>query len=36
VAFSLVHVHPRHLRAMGWSLVGSNVITLVALLVGLR
>jgi len=36
VAFSLVHVHPRHLRAMGWSLVGSNVIALVALLVGLR
>jgi YwiC-like protein len=36
VAFSLVHVHPRHLRAMGWSLVGSNVITLIALLVGLR
>jgi len=36
VAFSLVDVHPRHLRAMGWSLVGSNVITLVALLVGLR
>jgi len=36
VALSLVHVHPRHLRAMGWSLVGSNVITLIALLVGLR
>jgi YwiC-like protein len=36
VAFSLVHVHPRHLRAMGWSLVGSNLITLIALLVGLR
>ncbi len=36
VAFSIVHVHPRHLRAMGWSLVGSNVITLIALLVGLR
>jgi hypothetical protein len=36
VAISLVHVHPRHLRAMGWSLVGSNVITLIALLVGLR
>ena len=36
VAFSIVHVHPRHLRTMGWSLVGSNVITLVALLVGLR
>jgi len=36
VAFSLVHVHPRHLRVMGWSLVGSNVITLIALLVGLR
>jgi hypothetical protein len=36
VAFSIVHVHPRHLRAMGWSLVGSNVFTLIALLVGLR
>jgi len=36
VAFNLVHVHPRHLRLMGWSLVGSNVITLMALLVGLR
>jgi len=36
VAFSLIHVHPRNLRAMGWSLVGSNVITLIALLVGLR
>lgn len=36
VAFSLIHVHPRHLRTMGWSLVGSNVITLIALLVGLR
>jgi YwiC-like protein len=36
VAIGLVHVHPRHLRAMGWSLVGSNVFTLIALLVGLR
>ncbi|MBI2366382.1 MAG: YwiC-like family protein [Deltaproteobacteria bacterium] len=36
VTFSILHVHPRHLRTMGWSLVGSNVITLVALLVGLR
>jgi hypothetical protein len=36
VVFSIVHVHPRHLRVMGWSLVGSNVITLIALLVGLR
>jgi hypothetical protein len=36
VAFSVIHVHPRHLRTMGWSLVGANVITLIALLVGLR
>jgi hypothetical protein len=36
VAFSLVHVHPRQLRTMGWSLVGANVITLIVLLVGLR
>jgi hypothetical protein len=36
LACSVVRVHPRHLRAMGWSLVGSNVITLMALLVGLR
>lgn len=36
VGFSIVHVHPRHLRAMGWSLVAGNLITLIALLVGLR
>jgi hypothetical protein len=36
VAFSIVHLHPRHLRAMGWSLVGCNLITLIALIVGLR
>jgi len=36
VVFRYVQVHPRHLRAMGWSLVGSNVITLIALLVALR
>jgi hypothetical protein len=33
---SIVEVHTRHLRALGWSLVGSNVFTLVALLAGLR
>ena len=36
IAFRLVHIHPRHPRAMGWSLVGSNVITLIVILVGLR
>ena len=36
VTFSIVHVHPRHLRAMGWSLVGSNLLTLIFLSVGLR
>jgi hypothetical protein len=36
MTFSIAQIHPRHLRAMGWSLVGSNVITLIALLVGLR
>ena len=34
--FSIVHVHPRHLRTMGWSLVGSNLLTLILLSVGLR
>jgi hypothetical protein len=29
-------VHPRHLRVLGWSLVGSNVIALAALVVALR
>jgi hypothetical protein len=33
---SIVEVHTRHLRTIGWSLVGSNVFTLVALLAGLR
>lgn len=33
---SLLGVHPRHLRIMGWSLVASNVIALVALIIGLR
>lgn len=33
---SIAEVHTRHLRAIGWSLVGSNVITLMALLAGPR
>lgn len=36
LACGLLGVHPRHLRRMGWSLVGSNFITLAALLVALR
>jgi hypothetical protein len=33
---SFMGVHPRHLRTMGWSLVGSNLIALAALVVALR
>ncbi len=36
LAGGLLGVHPRHLRTMGWSLVGSNFIALAVLLVGLR
>jgi len=36
VVFSIMHLHPRHLRAMGWSLVGCNLIALIALIIGLR
>jgi hypothetical protein len=35
-AFSIVEVHTRHLRTMGWSLVGTSIITLIALVAGLR
>jgi YwiC-like protein len=35
-ACTLMEVHPRHLRTLGWSLVGSNVIALAALVMGLR
>jgi hypothetical protein len=35
-AFSLFAVHTRHLRAMGWSLVATSGITLIALVAGLR
>ncbi len=33
--FLTMHVHPRHLRAMGWSLVATYVITWIALVSGL-
>lgn len=33
---SFIGVHPRHLRVLGWSLVGSNVIVLAALVTALR
>ncbi|MGE5306930.1 MAG: YwiC-like family protein [Alphaproteobacteria bacterium] len=35
-ACSLMGVHPRHLRTLGWSLVASNVIALAALVMALR
>lgn len=35
-ACSFAGVHPRHLRALGWSLVGSNAIALAALVAALR
>jgi hypothetical protein len=35
-ACGFLGVHPRHLRTLGWSLVASNVIALVALVVALR
>lgn len=35
-ACTLMGVHPRHLRTLGWSLVGSNVIALAALVMALR
>jgi hypothetical protein len=34
--FTIVGVHTRHLRTMGWSLVTTNLITLIALVAGLR
>ena len=34
--FSLLGVHPRNLRRMGWSLVASNIAVLAALIVGLQ
>jgi hypothetical protein len=36
LACNLIAIHPRHLRGLGWSLVGSNVIALAALIIGLR
>ena len=33
---SFIGVHPRRLRVLGWSLVGSNVIALAALVIALR
>ncbi len=36
LAGSLAGIHPRHLRALGWSLVASNVFALAALVIGLR
>jgi hypothetical protein len=35
-AFSIFEVHTRHLRTMGWSLVATSIMTLVALVAGLR
>jgi hypothetical protein len=35
-ACTLMGVHPRHLRTLGWSLVASNVIALAALVMALR
>ncbi len=35
LVFGLLEVHPRNLRRMGWSLVGSNFAVLAALIVGL-
>lgn len=36
LACSFAGVHPRHLRELGWCLVGSNVIALAVLVLGLR
>lgn len=36
VAVCLVRVSPRRLRELGWALVGSSVVTLVILVIGLR
>ncbi len=33
--FSLLEVHPKHLRRLGWSLVAGNVAAFLALTVGL-
>lgn len=35
LCFGALRIHPRYLRAMGWSLVASNVLALAALLAGL-
>ena len=35
-ACSFMGVHPRHLRTLGWSLVGSNLFALAALVIALR
>ena len=35
-ACSLMRIHPRRLRTLGWSLVASNVISLAALVIALR
>jgi hypothetical protein len=35
-ACTLLSIHPRHLRTVGWSLVGSNLIALAALVIALR
>lgn len=34
--FGLLGIHPRNLRRMGWSLVASNVVALLALIAGFR
>ena len=36
LVFGAFRIHPRHLRAMGWSLVASNVLALIGLIAGLR
>jgi hypothetical protein len=36
LVFGLIGVHPKNLRRLGWSLVASNVLVLVALIVGLN
>lgn len=35
LTFAALEIHPKHLRRLGWSMVASNVVALVVLLIGL-
>jgi hypothetical protein len=35
LTFAALEIHPRHLRRLGWSMVASNIVALVVLLIGL-